>query len=80
MKHILTLFLILIIISCDDTEYFEFPEINYKFNMDGRTSIDNNGYYHLTINPLETQQTLHRFGAEITNIDKWGLPSQVVLR
>ena len=77
MKRILILILI-ITISCDDTEYFEFPEINYKFDMDGRTFIDNNGYYHLTINPSETQQTLHRFGAEITNIDKWGLPSQVI--
>ena len=77
MKRILILILI-ITISCDDTEYFEFPEINYKFDMDGRTFIDNNGYYHLTIDPSETQQTLHRFGAEITNIDKWGLPSQVI--
>ena len=77
MKRILILILI-ITISCDNTEYFEFPEIDYKFDMDGRTFIDNNGYYHLTINPSETQQTLHRFGAEITNIDKWGLPSQVI--
>ena len=77
MKRILILILI-ITISCDDTEYFEFPEIDYKFDMDGRTFIDNNGYYHLTIDPSETQQTLHRFGAEITNIDKWGLPSQVI--
>ena len=79
MKRILILILIITITtSCDDTEYYEFPEIDYKFNMDGRTFIDNNGYYHLTINPSETQQTLHRFGAEITNIDKWGLPSQVI--
>ena len=77
MKRILILILI-ITISCDDTEYFEFPEINYKFDMDGRTFIDNNGYYHLIIDPSETQQTLHRFGAKITNIDKWGLPSQVI--
>ena len=77
MKRILILILI-IFTSCDDTEYFEFPEIEYKFNIDGKTFIDNNGYYHLTINPLENQQTLHRFGAEITNIDRWGLPSQVI--
>ena len=79
MKRILILILIITITtSCDDTEYYEFPEIDYKFNMDGRTFIDNNGYYHLTIDPSEAQQTLHRFGAEITNIDKWGLPSQVI--
>ena len=77
MKRILILILI-IFTSCDDTEYFEFPEIEYKFNIDGKTFIDNNGYYHLTINPSETQQTLHRFGAEVTNIDKWGLPTQVI--
>ena len=77
MKRILISILI-IFTSCDDTEYFEFPEIEYKFNIDGRTFIDNNGYYHLTINPSETQQTLHRFGAEVTNIDKWGLPTQVI--
>ena len=78
MKHILILLLTLIIISCDDTDYFEFPELEYKFNIDGKTHIDNNGYYHLTIDPFETQQTLHRFGAEVTNIDKWGLPTQVI--
>ena len=77
MKRILILILI-IFTSCDDTEYFEFPEIEYKFNIDGKTFIDNNGYYHLIINPSETQQTLHRFGAEVTNIDKWGLPTQVI--
>ena len=64
--------------SCDDTDYYEFPEINYKFNIDGKTYLDNNGYYHLTIDPLATQQTLHKFGAEITNIDKYGLPPQVI--
>jgi len=78
MKHILIPFLILIITSCDDTDYFEFPEIEYKFNIDGKTYIDNNGYYHLIIDPSETQQTLHKFGAEITNIDRWGLPPQVI--
>jgi len=77
MKYILILSLLLLL-SCDDTEYYEFLEINYKFNIDGRTSMDNNGYYHLTIDPSENQQTLHRFGAEITNIDKWGLPPQVI--
>jgi len=77
MKHVLYISL-LILCSCEDTIYFEFPEIEYKFNIDGRTYQDNNGYYHLSIDPLETQQTLHRFGAEITNIDKWGLPSQVI--
>ena len=38
MKRILILILI-IFTSCDDTEYFEFPEIEYKFNIDGKTFI-----------------------------------------
>ena len=46
--------------------------------MNGRTTQDFNGYYHLSIDPLENQQTLHRFGAYITRVDKFGLPAQVV--
>ena len=45
--------------------------------MDGRCLQDNNGYYQLTLNP-GSNQTLHRFGAYITNIDIYGLPSQVI--
>ena len=78
MKNIIAILLILTLSSCDDTDYYEFPEINYKFNINGNTYQDNNGYYHLIIDPLETQQTLHRFGAEITNMDKYGLPPQVI--
>ena len=62
--------------SCTKDEFEVDP--NYQFEMTGRCQQDNNGYYHLTIDPSETQQTLHRFGAEITNIDKYGLPSQVI--
>ena len=51
--------------------------IDYQFNMDGRCYQDNNGYYHLPLNEGENQ-TLHRFGAYITNTDIYGLPSQVI--
>jgi len=79
MKNILILSLsILLLLSCEDSWYYEFPEIEYKFKMDGKAYQDSNGYYHLSINPSETQQTLHKFGAYITNIDKYGLPSQVI--
>ena len=79
MKYITILFIfILIFSSCEDGYYFEYPEVEYIFNIDGRTFQDTNGYYHLTIDPSETQQTLHRFGAYITNIDKYGLPPQVI--
>ena len=51
--------------------------IDYEFNMVGRCQQDNNGYYQLTLNP-GSNQTLHRFGAHITNTDIYGLPSQVI--
>ena len=77
MKKLLYLALLGIIFTSCQKEEFEI-ERNYQFEMTGRTTQDINGYYHLTIDPFETQQTLHRFGAEVTNIDKWGLPTQVI--
>ena len=65
--------------SCTKDE-FEVPPTNYEFEMVGRTYQDINGYYHLTLDPRENQQTLHRFGAYITNVDSYGLPSQVIWR
>ena len=49
---------------------------NYQFEMTGRTTQDINGYYRLKINPTENQQSLHRFGAYVTNTDKFGLPTR----
>jgi len=63
--------------SCEKTEEFEILT-NYQFEMVGRTSQDINGYYHLPLNPQEDKQTLHRFGAHITKVDKYNLPTQVV--
>ena len=55
--------------SCSDCVLeVSIPELN----------IDDNGYYHLTIDPIENQQTIHRFGAHITNVDIWGRPTQVI--
>jgi|TARA_R110002167_G_scaffold135857_1_gene322450 hypothetical protein len=54
--------------------------INYKFNIVGRCPQDSNGYYHLSIDTSSLQQTLHRFGAHVTNKDIWGLPTQVIWR
>ena len=64
--------------SCTKDE-FEL-ESNYQFEMTGRTTQDINGYYHVTLNPQEDQQTLHRFGAYVTSVDKWNLPTQVIWR
>ena len=52
----------------------------YQFDMVGRSYQDNNGYYHVTLDTIQNKQTLHRFGAYITIIDKWGLPAQVIWR
>ena len=64
--------------SCEKNE-FE-VETNYQFKMTGRCQQDINGYYHLSLNPQEGQQTLHRFGAYVTNVDKWNLPTQIIWR
>ena len=94
MKKILLISLGFILISCSknsplddfadvyeeaftDTTTITIPNIDYKFNMNGRCFQDNNGYYHLPLIP-GVNQTLHRFGAHITNIDIYGLPSHVI--
>jgi hypothetical protein len=82
MKRLFGLAVIsLILISCEkEFEYASFETPNYEFKMEGRTHQDVNGYYHLTLDPDTLKQTLHRFGAHITNTDKWGLPAQVAWR
>ena len=64
--------------SCTKDEFEVDP--NYQFKMTGRTTQDINGYYHVAINPAENQQSLHRFGAHVTNVDVYGLPTQVIWR
>jgi len=65
--------------SCESTYYDLPPEKNYKFDMVGRCPQDDNGYYHLKL-IQGNSQTLHRFGAYVTNTDKWDLPTQVFWR
>ena len=50
---------------------------SYEFRMDGRCYQDPNGYYYLSLNESENQ-TLHRFGAYVTNVDTFNLPTQVI--
>tara|TARA_R100000995_G_C3480466_1_gene123582 strand:+ start:1192 stop:1719 length:528 start_codon:yes stop_codon:yes gene_type:complete len=71
---------LILLCSCEDTYNIKLPEAEYEFKIEGRTYQDDNGYYHLNINSTENQQTLHRFGAFVTNKDKWGLPTQVIWR
>ena len=94
MKKLLLISLAVVLISCEkndpledlidvyetaltDTTNTTISSIDYQFNMDCRCLQDNNGYYQLTLNP-GSNQTLHRFGAYITNTDIYGLPSQVI--
>ena len=65
-------------ISCDKEEFHLISD--YHFEMTGRTHQDFNGYYHLPLIPQEDQQTLHKFGAYITNLDSKNLPPQVIWR
>jgi len=80
MKKTIILIILGLTTSCEVDPIFEEQEHNYEFKMTGRTYQDNDGYYHLPINPTENQQSLHRFGAYVTNIDKWGLPTQIIWR
>ena len=77
MKKLLYLMVVGVLFTSCQKEEFEI-ETNYQFEMTGRTSQDVNGYYHLPLNPQEDQQTLHRFGAYVTNVDKWNLPTQII--
>ena len=79
MKKLLYILVIGVGLTSCTKEEFEI-ETNYQFEMTGRTSQDINGYYHLQIDPTENQQSLHRFGAYVTNTDKLGLPTQVIWR
>ena len=77
MKRLLYFVVIGVMFTSCQKEEFEL-ETNYQFEMTGRTSQDINGYYHLTLDPDTLKQTLHRFGAYVTNVDKWGLPTRVL--
>ena len=71
MKKLLLLVIVGVGLTSCTKDEFEL-ESNYQFKMTGRTTQDINGYYHLKINPTENQQSLHRFGAYVTNFDKLG--------
>ena len=79
MRKLLLLAVIATLVSCQK-EDIVIESHNYEFEMVGRTFQDTEGYYHVAINPTEGQQTLHRFGAYVTNVDKWDLPTQITWR
>tara|TARA_R110002167_G_scaffold89067_1_gene240267 strand:+ start:102 stop:572 length:471 start_codon:yes stop_codon:yes gene_type:complete len=79
MKKLLYLMVVGVVFTSCQKEEFEIDR-NYQFKMTGRTAQDVNGYYHLKLDPKEDKQTLHRFGAHITNRDAYNLPTQVIWR
>ena len=79
MKKLLYLMVIGVVFTSCQKEEFEIPT-NYQFEMTGRCQQDINGYYHLPLIPQEDKQTLHRFGAYVTNVDKWDIPTKIIWR
>jgi len=78
MKKLLTLLVIGAMFTSCEKEDFQRFEADYEFKMTGRCSQDVNGYYHLSLIPSETTQTTHRFGAYVTNVDMYNLPTEII--
>jgi hypothetical protein len=61
--------LILVVISCENPYFANLhdnDEMTINVKMDPRLPIDDNGYYHLTIN-RQKWQTIHRFSGRVTD-------------
>ena len=80
MKKLLYIVIMGVIFTSCEKEDFERFEADYDFRMTGRCAQDVNGYYHLSLNPSETTQTTHRFGAYVTNVDMYNTPTEVILK
>ena len=59
-----TSFLLFLFISCENLTNDDEDTVEIVFNLDTRLDQDNNGYYHLELNPT-TFQTLHRISGHI---------------
>ena len=59
-----TFFLLFLFISCENLTNDDEDTVEIVFNLDTRLDQDNNGYYHLELNPT-TFQTLHRISGHI---------------
>lgn len=87
MKNKILLIILIIFTSCE-LDDFELPNNvdinrtnNYFFKIIGNTYQDSNNFYHLNIDDSQLlKQTLHRFGAHVTNTDKYGLPTKIFWR
>ena len=68
-KYFGTLALILLFGSCTVDEYEPILEENISIELDGRLPLDDNGYYHLKLNPA-SNQTIHRISGKVYNNDQ----------
>ena len=68
-KYFGTLALILLFGSCTVDEYEPILEENISIELDGRLPLDDNGYYHLKLNPT-SNQTIHRISGKVYNNDQ----------
>lgn len=68
-KYIRILIVILFVSSCttSNDEILYEDVVSHTIEMDGRLDIDENGYYHLKLDP-NRNQTIHRVSAKISNI------------
>ena len=71
MKRIIlfTSLLLFLFISCENLTNDDEDTVEIVFNLDTRLDQDNNGYYHLKLNPNEFQ-TLHRISGHIYGDDQ----------
>jgi hypothetical protein len=73
IKKLLDYFILILLVvvmilasSCTPQDNDEFLSPLPTLELDGRLSLDNNGYYHLTLNE-NTNQTIHTIGGSVNN-------------
>ena len=60
-----TIIVMVLVVSCTKEEDI-ISSVVPTLELDGRLPLDDNGYYHLTLNPT-TNQTIHRISGKVLN-------------
>ena len=60
-----TIIVMVLVVSCTKEEDIV-SSVVPTLELDGRLPLDDNGYYHLTLNPT-TNQTIHRISGKVLN-------------
>jgi hypothetical protein len=60
-----TIIVLVLVVSCTKEENIV-SSVVPTLELDGRLPLDDNGYYHLTLNPT-TNQTIHRISGKVLN-------------